>query len=56
MESNQGDWKSAEIELSSGPSAEFIIAVAEFLETDAEDMLAELGYVLPDERLVAPAA
>ncbi len=56
MESNQIDWKSSEVELSNGPSADFVKAVAELLEIDAEDMLAELGYVRQDDRLVAPSA
>ena len=29
------------------PSEDFIRAVAEFLETDATDILAEMGYVPP---------
>lgn len=29
------------------PSEDFIRAVAEFLETDATDILAEMGYVHP---------
>jgi len=34
-----------ELPPSERPSAEFIRAVASLLETDAEDILAEMGYV-----------
>ncbi len=56
METNQFDWKSSDLEPSNGPSADFIKAVAELLETDAEDILAELGYVRPDDSVVLPTA
>ena len=44
METNLMEWRSAET-MAVGPSLEFIRAVAELLETDPEDILAELGYV-----------
>ena len=44
METNQMEWRSAET-TTEGPSLDFIRAVAELLETDPEDILAELGYV-----------
>ena len=44
MEMNQVEWSSAESLGSDGPSLDFIRAVAELLETDAEDLLAEMGY------------
>ena len=50
MESPITDWNdfgAAEI-----PSQEFVRAVAELLETDASDILSELGYV-PSEAAVA---
>ena len=37
------------------PSEHFVRAVAQLLETDANDLLAELGYV-PDEAIVVSAA
>lgn len=44
MEINQAEWRSAEDTTAEGPSLEFIRAVAELLETDPDDILAELGY------------
>ena len=44
METNQVEWMSAEIASSEGPSLDFIRAVAELLETDPDDILAEMGY------------
>ena len=44
METNQVEWRSAEISTSEGPSLDFIRAVAELLETDPDDILAEMGY------------
>jgi hypothetical protein len=44
METNQMEWRRAET-MAEGPSLDFIRAVAELLETDPEDILAELGYV-----------
>lgn len=45
------------------PSADFVHAVAELLETDAADILAEMGYVphedydsVPDQSVVTNAA
>ena len=45
METNRADWHSAYAPEMERPSEEFIRAVAELLETDAEDILSELGYV-----------
>jgi hypothetical protein len=44
METNQTEWRSAEFLATEGPSLDFIRAVAELLETDPDDILAELGY------------
>ena len=44
METNQVEWRSAELPASEGPSLDFIRAVAELLETDPDDILAEMGY------------
>ncbi len=54
METNQMEWRSAET-MAEGPSLDFIRAVAELLETDPEDILAELGYVPAEERSLAIA-
>jgi len=48
MEMNQMEWRSAET-TTEEPSLDFIRAVAELLETDPEDILAELGYVSAEE-------
>ena len=50
MEMNQMEWRSAE-PMTEGPSLDFIRAVAELLETDPEDILAELGYVSSAEEM-----
>ena len=42
------DWKSVEAVTTEGPSLDFIRAVAELLETNADDILAELGYTHPE--------
>jgi hypothetical protein len=44
METNQTEWRSADLLATDGPSLDFIRAVAELLETDPDDILAELGY------------
>lgn len=44
MEPKETEWRSAETATTEGPSLDFIRAVAELLETDAEDILTELGY------------
>ena len=44
METNQVEWRSADSPTSEGPSLDFIRAVAELLETDPDDILAEMGY------------
>ena len=46
METNTMEWQSAETP-TAGPSLDFICAVAELLETDPNDILAELGYTPP---------
>ena len=53
METNQGEWRSAEDAAMEGPSLDFIRAVAELLETDPDDILAELGYAHNEEIVVA---
>ena len=52
MESPVAELDPTEIIVDPRPSEEFIRAVAELFETDANDLLAELGYV-PDEAVVA---
>jgi hypothetical protein len=49
MEMNQTEWRSAENTTAEVPSLDFIRAVAELLETDPDDILAELGYAPTDE-------
>jgi len=44
MEPKETEWRSAEAAMTDGPSLDFIRAVAELLETDADDILTELGY------------
>ena len=51
MESTVLEAESIETEIDGRPSAEFLRAVAEFFETDASDLLSELGYV-PGEAVV----
>lgn len=53
METNQVEWRSADSSTMEGPSLDFIRAVAELLETDADDILAELGYAHPEDVIVA---
>ena len=53
METNQPDWISADSTEAEGPSLDFISAVAELLETDPRDILAELGYAHKEEPLTA---
>ena len=38
------------------PSAEFIQAISEFLDTDPKDLLVELGYYEPDSETSADTA
>ena len=49
METNQIEWRSAESAGAEGPSVDFIRAVAELLETNPNDILAELGYAHSDD-------
>ena len=49
METKQTEWRSAENPVTEGPSLDFIRAVAELLETDADDILAEMGYAHAEE-------
>jgi hypothetical protein len=49
METNQIEWRSAESATTEGPSVDFIRAVAELLETNPNDILAELGYTQSDD-------
>jgi hypothetical protein len=57
MDMNQIDWRCAESGAAEGPSLDFIRAVADLLETDPDDILAELGYVGPrDANLVVAEA
>lgn len=48
METNYAEWQDAGCLASERPSEDFIRAVADLLETDAEDILAEMGYVEPE--------
>jgi hypothetical protein len=49
MDTNQIEWRSAEGAMADGPSVDFIRAVAELLETNPDDILAELGYTHADD-------
>lgn len=48
MDFNATEWRPAGAADMERPSEEFVRAVAELLETDADDILSELGYVYPD--------
>jgi hypothetical protein len=48
METNTTEWHSTDALATERPSVDFIRAVADLLETDAEDILAEMGYVHPE--------
>ena len=48
METNKTEWHSAGPLMTERPSVDFIRAVAELLETDADDILTEMGYVHPE--------
>lgn len=54
MEMNQAEWMRAE-ETTEGPSPDFIRAVAELLETNPDDILAELGYLPSEETELVPS-
>lgn len=45
METSKTEWHSAGSFVAERPSVDFIRAIADLLETDAEDILAEMGYV-----------
>ena len=45
MDPNMTEWHCAGASEMERPSEEFIRAVAELLETDADDILSEMGYV-----------
>lgn len=49
MDTNQIEWRSAENTTTDGPSLDFIRAVADLLETNPDDILAELGYSHQDD-------
>jgi hypothetical protein len=55
METKQTEWHSVEEAATVRPSVDFIRAVADLLETDAKDILSEMGYV-PARDLVAEPA
>lgn len=48
METVKTEWHPVDADATERPSADFIRAVAELLETSAEDILAEMGYVSPE--------
>jgi hypothetical protein len=48
METNYAEWQGTQRVVSERPSEDFIRAVADLLETDAEDILTEMGYVEPE--------
>ncbi len=52
METQMTDWHDTSSLVPERPSADFIRAVAELLETNADDLLAEMGYV-PAEPIAA---
>ena len=49
METMQPEWNRTETVEAEGPSLDFIRAVANLLETNPDDILAELGYVSAEE-------
>lgn len=53
MDMNQAGWRCLNDTSAEGPSLDFIRAIAELLETDAEDILSELGYARSEEPEVA---
>ncbi len=53
MDTNQAGWRSLNDTSAEGPSLDFIRAIAELLETDAEDILSELGYAPSEEPQIA---
>lgn len=53
METIKDEWRSVESTANETPSLDFIRAVAELLETDADDILAELGYEHSEEAALA---
>jgi len=55
METLEVEWRSADSSSMEGPSLDFIRAVARLLETDADDILSELGYSHPDYNVLAVA-
>ncbi len=50
MEMNKIELTSADTIPQEGPSVDFIKAIADLLETDAEDILAEMGYTRNEEK------
>ena len=54
METYETEWHTSGGFTPERPSADFLKAVADLLETDAEDLLVEMGY-LSDEAVVAEA-
>jgi hypothetical protein len=55
METTEVEWRNADNSSMEGPSLDFIRAVARLLETDADDILSELGYSHPNYNLLAVA-
>ena len=52
MDTQRTDWHDTRSLAAQRPSANFLRAVAELLETNADDLLAEMGYV-PNQAVVA---
>jgi|GEM_PF-2756534 hypothetical protein len=50
METMHNEWHNVEATTPEAPSQDFIRAVAELLETDADDLLTEMGYSRTEER------
>lgn len=53
METIEVEWRSTDSSSMQGPSLDFIRAVAKLLETDADDILSEMGYSHPERNLLA---
>ncbi len=53
METITSEWMATENNTTHVPSPDFIRAVAELLETDADDILSELGYTSSSEPLAS---
>lgn len=49
MDTLQNEWHNVEATTPQAPSQDFIRAIADLLETDADDLLTEMGYSPSEE-------